>query len=100
MPAAALLSRKRRSRDRLGDDEQIVEIERGMPTGVVFAIAADRHIRRAPLERFDARQRLLHLALRAHDTDEILHVLLQRFLDLIWPIGRAGALEGGQRDAR
>src|SRR5262245_42548088 len=50
MSAAALFPCERATRDGLRHREQVVEIERGVPTRIVLAVAADADLRRARLE--------------------------------------------------
>ena len=45
-------------------------------------------LRGASLQHLNRGERLLHLALHAHDADVVLHRFLQGFLDLIRPLGR------------
>ena len=97
MSAATLFPLERRTRCRFGDDEQILQVERGVPARVVLTVATHAHARRASCQGLDAGQRLLHLMLRAHDAHEILHVFLQRLLDLIGAVRRGRALEGRER---
>src|SRR6185295_17418712 len=70
VPATALLPLDRRSRDGLGYGQQVSQIERGMPAGVVLAMSADANARRPILELRDARQRVLHLAFGANNADQ------------------------------
>ena len=47
--AAALLALDRRARDRLGDGQQVAQVERRVPAGVVLAVAGDADARGALL---------------------------------------------------
>src|SRR4051812_23830497 len=67
MAAATFLALDRRSRDRLGDREQILEIERGVPARIVFAIAANSDAFRALAQSRDLVDGHLHLPFFAHD---------------------------------
>src|SRR5215475_12985250 len=72
-----------------------------MPAGVVLAIAADADPLRALLESLKSRERAFHVALIANNPDQVLHHLLEFFLNLIgrfWR-GTIGALEWLKRSA-
>ena len=83
MRAAAFLALQGRERDGFGNREQIVQIERGVPAGIVFAIAADAHFAGALFQLRDPFQRALQLILAADDAHQILHQVLQIVLHLI-----------------
>ena len=77
------------ARDGLRNREQIFQIQRRVPAGVVFAVAINRDLPGAfpefshPVERPD------HFVLAPHDADEALHHFLQLVLHLIRPFGAA-----------
>ena len=71
VPAPALLALDRRARDRLRDGQEMAEVERRVPAGVVLAIAADAHALpplAQPAQRLDG---MLHLRLGPDDADEV-----------------------------
>ena len=94
--AAALAPLDRRARDRLRDGQQVVQVERRVPAGVVLAMAADADAARRARAAGRDLERALHLGLVPHDADEVLHHLLQRVLHLV----RALALTCRARTAR
>ncbi len=89
MCAAALLALERGPRYGFGDRQQIAEIERGVPAGVVFAIACHSDMPGALAQFQNGLQGLLHLFLAAHDAHLVLHHVLQVMLDLIGTFARA-----------
>ncbi len=78
MAAAALAALDGAAGDGLGDGEQVLEIERGVPAGVVFAVAIDGDFRRRLLELLNLLQRAGHFILAAHDADEVCIVSWRR----------------------
>ena len=80
--AAAFLALDRRPRDRFGNRQQVVQVHRRVPAGVVLAIADDLHFRGTGLELFQSFERALHLVFLAHDADQVLHHVLQVVLHL------------------
>ena len=95
--AAALLALDRRARDGLRDGEQVAQVEAGVPAGVVLAVPGHADARRTLVERRDPGDRFAHLALGAHDADQVLHRLLQVGLHRVGVLGRAAAFERRQR---
>src|SRR5207244_4988838 len=83
MRAPALFSLEARTGDRLRHGEEVGQVERRVPAGVVFTIAAHSDARRAIAEAGQQVERPQHVALVAHDPDEILHALLQLHLNLV-----------------
>jgi len=65
--APALLPLQRRAGHRLGDGDQVAQVEGGVPAGVVGAIAVDAHARGAIAQLCQVLHGLRHLALAAHD---------------------------------
>src|SRR5438094_5877460 len=63
MRAPALFSLEARARDRLRDGEEVGQVERRVPAGVVFTIADHADARRAVAEAGQHVERLQHVAL-------------------------------------
>ena len=94
--AAAFLALDGGQRDGFGNRQQVAQIERGMPAGIVFAIAVAPR-RWLPFFKLrEAYQRALHLFFAAHDADQILHHVLQLVLHFIRG-DAAGAVERCER---
>ena len=66
--------------------------ERGVPAGIVLAVAINGDVPGALRKFGDAVERLVHFLLAPHDADEILHHFLQIMLHLIRPFGAAAGL--------
>src|SRR5262249_7382294 len=83
---ATLLSLDSSPSNGLGNSEEALEIERGVPAGIVFPVA--RHTRAAgPLSQCgNAFQGSQHLVLPAHDASQGLHHFLQVMLKLVRPL--------------
>src|SRR5688500_15087889 len=96
MPSAAFLPLDRRQRDRFRYREQVVQVERRVPAGVVFAIALHADVGRIGAQRAHAIQGLHHFRFLPDDTDQLLHHLLQRVLDGVRSLPRASAIERSQ----
>ena len=94
MAAAALATLDRRARDRLRHGEQVVEIEGGVPAGVVLAMSADADAARERAQPRQTFERPLHLRLGAHDADQVLHHVLQLVLN---PVRTLAVAAGGER---
>src|SRR5260370_26126823 len=98
MRAAALFALQRRTGDRLGNGQQIVQIQRCVPARIVLAISSYRY-RFRPLAQFqNFIQSLFHLVMTADNSDQPLHEILQLVLHLISAF--AVAPEGLERLAR
>src|SRR5262249_1934743 len=93
---AALGALERRARDRLSDVEEVPEIERRVPGGVVIAIADRPRARRARPQRADALERLAQLRIGAHDADVLLHQLLEVALHGVRDLAAVALVEGRQ----
>src|SRR6185437_14506323 len=91
--AAALLALAAGAGDQLGHGEQAVEIEGGVPAGVVLAVAADAGAGGALAEGGDAGEGLVHLGLGADNAHPILHHLLQLVLHGEGVLAAGAALE-------
>src|SRR4029077_16085782 len=76
--AAALGPLERRAGDGLGDVEQVLDVDHGVPAGIVVAIAGDAGARGARTQAADRLERERHLAPGPYDADVVLHQLLQR----------------------
>ena len=75
-----------------------MQVDRGMPAGVVHPVALHAHMLRPLLELPEDLQRVRHFLFAPHDSDQLLHPLLQLFLDLIGRLAVARiALERRQR---
>src|SRR5439155_27256528 len=72
MRAPALFSLEARTGDRLRHGEQVSQVERRVPAGVVFTIAAHSDARRAIAEAGQHVERPQHVAVVAHDPDDTL----------------------------
>src|SRR5881397_2460876 len=70
MRAPAFFAFDSAASDRFGDDEEIVEIEGGVPAGVVFAMASDADFASAFAKFFNLAKCSLHLVFFADDADE------------------------------
>ncbi len=68
----------------------MLQVERGMPAGIVLAMAVNGGLVGALPELSEVLQRLLHFAFVADDADERLHHFLQLTLDLVGTL-RTGA---------
>src|SRR5947209_10055096 len=99
MPPAAFAPLDRGASDRLRYEQEVWEIERGMPAGVVFAMAADAHPARSVAQRLESRERALHFRFVSDDADEVLHHFLQRILDLVGSFSLRATLKRLQRNA-
>ena len=100
MSASTLLALDRRSRDGLGDNQEIAEIQRRVPARIVFTVPGHSRLCRSLCQLVQSDQRLLHLPLVADDPDQFLHEVLQILLDLERVFGGVAALEGIERDLR
>ena len=98
--AAALLALDGAARDRLGDRQQVVQVQRRVPAGVVFAVAADADTCRpvAAAAPSPSSARCISSSFRTMPT-RLLHHLLQRVLHLVRPFARRVALERLERPA-
>src|SRR2546425_1496373 len=65
---------------RLGDDEQRVQVDRGVPAGVVLSAAGNPHLPRPRLELLEVVERGLQACLVTDDPRVPLHHVLQRGL--------------------
>src|SRR5207302_1869205 len=81
--AAALGTHERAPSDRFAYSDEVLEVEREVPTGVVDAGPGDPYARGPRAQSLDAHERFLELALRADDPDELLHRVLKIGLDLV-----------------
>ena len=80
--AAALLALDRRARDRLGDGEHVVQVERQVPAGVVLAVALRRsRVPAAPGARRARPAPARSSASVADDADQVLHAVLEVGVD-------------------
>src|SRR5262245_15786804 len=84
MTAAALFSFNRSASDRFRDRQEIRQIQRRVPTCVVFAIAVDNHLASPFLQGSDFVKREQHFSFCAHNTDQFLHLFLEVVLHSIW----------------
>src|SRR3989442_15478492 len=75
--APALGPLEGRARGRLGDDEQGVQVDGGVPAGVVFAAAGHPHLPRPPFELLELGERVFETGLVADDPRVALHDRLQ-----------------------
>src|SRR5262245_28807248 len=83
MPSAALFALDRRTRDRFGYGQKVRQIQRRVPTGVVFPVPMNTHFPGPLLETLDLRDSTLHILLGSYDPDKVLHSLLKFVLNLI-----------------
>src|SRR5688500_14180129 len=81
--AAAFLSLDSGSRYRFRDGDEVGEIERRMPSRIVFPVSNHADALRAIAKRGQAFKRLLHLLFAANDAHERLHHLLKCVLNMI-----------------
>ena len=78
---------------------RLLQIDRGVPSRVVFAIPAHAHPRRRAPEPAQRLERVLHLALGADDADLRLHHVLQLALQRVRVVAALADLERPQRRA-
>src|SRR4030095_1116664 len=83
MTAATLLSLDRGASDRFRNNQEIRQIECGVPAGVVFTIAVYGYLACTLPKRLDFLDRSHHFCLRSHDADKVLHRFLQIVLKAI-----------------
>ena len=95
--AAAFLPLDGRARDRLGHRQQVPQVDRRVPAGVILAVAFDADARLPLVERRDLHERVLHLGLEADDAHQVLHRLLEILLHLVGILALAAALERHER---
>ena len=96
--AAALLALERRARDGLGDRQQVVQVQRGVPAGVVLAVARDRRRFAARFSKLaESPQGLLHFLFARTMPTRSCIIVLQVLLDLVRPLGRSARSNGRQR---
>ena len=92
------------ARDGFGNREQIFQINRRMPAGIVFAMAINGDASGAFPKFGESVKRANHFLLAPHDADESLHHFLQIMLHLIRAFGAArcvgAAIKWFQRLAR
>src|SRR5579885_1319862 len=74
--AAAFFSFQRCFGHDFRNRQQVPEIERGVPAGVVFAIAIDADLLAPRFQFANSFERLLHLLFGADDADQVLHHVL------------------------
>ena len=88
MAAAAFFAVERRAGDGFGNGEQMFQVDRRVPAGVVFAMAVNGDLSCAFLKFAQPVQSLHHFVLAPHDADELLHHLLQIMLHLVRALRR------------
>src|SRR2546428_2607504 len=81
--AAALFADQRAARDRFGDADEVLEIEREVPARVVDARAGHTRAGRASAKPLESGERFLQLITPADDPDEHLHRVLQLRVDRV-----------------
>ena len=95
--SAAFATLDRRPGDGFRDRQQAVQIQSGVPAGVVLPMPADADAALARTQRIQAVERPLHLRLCSHDPDQIMHHVLQGVLHLIRILAARAAIEGLDR---
>ena len=76
MSAAALLALEGRARDGFGNCEQMFQINRRVPAGIVFTMAMDSDVLGAFPKFAQSAERAKHFFFTPHDADEALHHFL------------------------
>ena len=94
MSAAALLAFEGRARDGFGNCEQMFQINRRVPAGIVFTMAMDSDILRAIPKFAQSVERANHFLFAPYDADEALHHFLQIDLHLVRAFRVAGCFCG------
>src|ERR1700760_538790 len=95
MSATALFAVQSRVGNHLRHGQKVRQVECGMPSGVVFPVPAHTHPRSCGGQFANALLCLQHLLLRAHNSHQVLHQVLQGMLHGV-RIFRAVILEGPQ----
>ena len=96
MRPAALFPLQRRPGNNFRYGQQAVQVERRVPSGIVFPVSGHADPLTGSFQLSNALERLQHLLFLTHDPHQFLHQVLQRMLDGVWIVG-AVALEGLQR---
>ena len=92
--SSALAPVERAAGDRFGDHEQVVEVEGGVPAGVVLAVALGGGLLGAGLEFGEPVKGRGHIRLVADDADLVLHHVLQVVLDVVRVLAALVLVEG------
>src|SRR5436190_18949542 len=86
MPTAAFLSLESGACDDLGYRQQILQVERGVPSRIVLAVTGHRNLSRALAQRLQRLERPSHVVFASHDPDELLHCRRRSWLYLVGPL--------------
>src|SRR5205085_5252525 len=97
VPAATFLSLERSTGHDLGYRQQVLQIEGGVPSRIVLSVSGDRNLPRPPTQPSQSFQGATNLLLPSHDSNLLLHHLLQIVLDLVWPFLPALSIERLER---
>src|SRR5262249_43830048 len=70
--------------DRLRYSKEVLQIDCGMPPGIVFAIACNCSAIGSLFQLLQLAKRVLHFGFCSNDSRTVLHQFLQVLLDLVW----------------
>src|SRR3954464_12450668 len=99
MSTAALLSLERCARNDLGDCQQILKVERGVPPRIVLAVTGNRNLAGALVQCREPLDSATDLLLASHDSDKFLHHRLEIVLDLVGSFGAPRSIERLERES-